>query len=170
FGLEASAGGLKPSAEYCLHRIDLRGTTAQIFRRFHPSNIQRAVRRAEREGLTYETGTSEELLAAFYQLLRMTRRRHGLPPQPIAWFRNLVACLRDRVTIHVARKDGHPVASIVTLSFKNTLFYKYGGSDASLHRFGGMPFLFWHVIRDAQARGFAELDLGRSDIDQPGLI
>ncbi len=29
-------------------------------------------------------------------LLRMTRRRHGLPPQPLAWFRNLIACLGDR--------------------------------------------------------------------------
>jgi hypothetical protein len=33
-----------------------------------------------------------------------------------------------------------------------------------------MPFLFWRVIQDAHARGFVELDLGRSDIHQPGLI
>ena len=37
-------------------------------------------------------------------------------------------------------------------------------------RLGGMPFLFWRLIQDARARGFAELDLGRSDVDQPGLI
>ena len=32
-----------------------------------------------------------------------------------------------------------------------------------------MPFLFWRVIQDARAQGFVELDLGRSDLDQPGL-
>jgi lipid II:glycine glycyltransferase (peptidoglycan interpeptide bridge formation enzyme) len=136
----------------------------------HRSSTQRAVRRGERAGLTYEIGTSDGLLASFYRLLRMTRRRHGLPPQPLAWFRNLIACLGDQVAIHVASKDGQPIASILTLSFKNTMFYKYGGSDAAHHSLGGMPFLFWRVIQDARSRGFAELDLGRSDFDQPGLI
>jgi hypothetical protein len=166
----ARACGLKPSGEYCLHKIDLRAEATEIFRRFHPSSTKRAVRRAEREGLTYEAGTSNRLLASFYGLLRRTRRRHGLPPQPLAWFRNLVACLGDRLSIHVASRNGQPIASILTLSFKNTMSYKYGGSDASLHRLGGMPFLFWRVIQDARARGFVELDLGRSDVDQPGLI
>jgi CelD/BcsL family acetyltransferase involved in cellulose biosynthesis len=170
FDVSAAANGLKPSAEYCLHRIDLRAEATEIFRRFHRSSTQRAIRRAEREGLTYEAGTSDRLLASFYRLLRLTRRRHGLPPQPLAWFRNLVACLGDRVLIHMASKDGQPIASILTLSFKKTIVYKYGGSDASLHHLGGMPFLFWRVIQDAKPRGFVELDLGRSDVDQPGLI
>ena len=33
-----------------------------------------------------------------------------------------------------------------------------------------MPFLFWRAIQEAQAEGIEELDLGRSDLDQPGLI
>lgn len=170
FEAAARACGLKPGGKYCLHSLDLRAEPSEIFRRFHHSSTQRAVRRAEREGLTYEAGTSDRMLAAFYRLLRMTRRRHGLPPQPLTWFRNLVACLGDRVAIHVASKDGQPIASILTLSFKKTMLYKYGGSEAAHHRLGGMPFLFWRLIEDARARGFVELDLGRSDVDQPGLI
>ena len=143
----------------------------EIFGRMHHSSTQRAIRRAEREGLTYETGTSDRLLASFYRLLRMTRRRHGLPPQPLAWFRNLVACLGDRVAIHVAQQGWRGRSrAILTLSFKKTMFYKYGGSDAAHHRLGGMPFLFWRVIQDARARGLTDMDLGRSDIDQPGLV
>ena len=110
------------------------------------------------------------MLSSFYGLLRLTRRRHGLPPQPLAWFRNLVACLGDGLTIHVASKDGVPIAGILTLSFKKTMVYKYGGSDARHHSLGGMPFLFWRAIQEAKARGIEELDLGRSDLDQPGLI
>ncbi len=103
--------------------------------------------------MSYEVGTSERLLSSFYGLLRLTRRRHGLPPQPLAWFRNLVACLGDKLAIHVASKDGLPIASILTLSFKKTMVYKYGGSDAAHHRLGGMPFLFWQAIQRAKARG-----------------
>jgi CelD/BcsL family acetyltransferase involved in cellulose biosynthesis len=166
----AHGSGLDRAAEYCLHTLDLEGKPTEIFRRFHPSNTQRVIRRAEREGLTYEAGASDQLLASFYRLLRMTRRRHGLPPQPFAWFRNLVASCSSGLTIHVASRNGQPIASILTLSFKRTMFYKYGASDAAHHHLGGMPFLFWRVIQGACARGMATLDLGRSDLDQPGLI
>jgi len=168
--LRASGAALTPGVAYCFHQLDLRAEETEIFRRFNQSNMQRAIRRAEREGLSYECGTSERLLASFYRLLRMTRRRHRLPPQPLAWFRNLLANLGDRVSIHVATKNAQPVAGILTLSFKNTTYYKYGGSDAAQHRLGSMPFLFWRVIQDARQRGSAMLDLGRSDVDQPGLI
>jgi hypothetical protein len=157
-------------AKYWLHTLDLTPPEDRIFRGFHPSNTQRAIRRAEREGLSYETGTSDRLVLSFYCLLRQTRRRHGLPPQPLCWFRNLVACLQDTLRIHVASKNGIPVAAILTLSANRTLVYKYGGSDARHHRRGGMPFLFWRVIQEAKAQGQEELDLGRSDLDQAGLI
>jgi CelD/BcsL family acetyltransferase involved in cellulose biosynthesis len=170
FDSTARAGGLQPGAKYCFHRLDLRAELPEIFSRLHPSSTKRAIRRAEREGLTYEVGRSDRLLAGFYQLLRSTRRRHGLPPPPLTWFRNVVASLGEQAAIHMASKDGHPIASLLTLSFKKTVVYKYGCSDAAHHSLGGMPFLFWRLIQDARARGFAELDLGRSDVDQPGLI
>jgi len=162
--------GLAEGRRYYLHTLDLARPAEQIYDGFHHSSTQRAIGRAEREGLSYEAGTSERLLSSFYGLLRLTRRRHGLPPQPLAWFWNLAACLRDGLAIHVASKDGLPVAGILTLSFKKTMVYKYGGSDATHHRLGGMPLLFWRAIQEAQAKGIEELDLGRSDLDQPGLV
>ena len=162
--------GLAKGASYCLHTSDLTRPAEQIFGSFHASSTQRAIRRAEREGLSYEVGTSDRLLSAFYTLLRLTRRRHGLPPQPVAWFGNLIACMRERLTIHLASKDGQPVAGILTLAFNKTLVYKYGGSNAAYHPMGGMAFLFWRAIQGAQAQGLETLDLGRSDLDQPGLI
>jgi CelD/BcsL family acetyltransferase involved in cellulose biosynthesis len=163
-------GGLRVGRTYCLHRLDLRPDNDRLFAGFHPSSTQRAIRRAEREGVTCAVGTSDDLLAAFYRLLRMSRRRHGLPPPPIAWFRNLRAAMGDRLALHVASHDGQPVAALLALSLKSTLFYKYGGSDAARHRLGAMPLLFWQTMRWAKDRGATELDLGRSDLDQPGLM
>jgi lipid II:glycine glycyltransferase (peptidoglycan interpeptide bridge formation enzyme) len=134
---------------------------ADLFGRLHKSTIQRKIRRAEQAGLGYERGTSESLLRQFYDLMVLTRRRHTLPPQPIAWFRNLVTCLGDRLTIRVASLDGRPVASVLTLSHGRTLVYKYGCSDAAFHHLGSMPFVLWKVIEEAKAIGMDELDLGR---------
>ena len=75
--------GFESSAEFCLHTIDLRPSLEAIFARFHRSHAQRTIRRAERLGLTVEVGRSPTFLAEFYKLHRMTRRRHGVPIQPL---------------------------------------------------------------------------------------
>ncbi len=161
---------LQPHSRFSFHVLDLRPPVDELFRSLHKDSTQRKVRRGERERLTYEDGTSEALLKKFYGLLLLTRRRHGLPPQTIDWFRSLLACLRDRVTISVASKDGRPIAAIVTLSFAKTVMYKYGCSDASAHHLGGMQSLLWRAIRNARECRFETFDLGRSDPDNAGLI
>lgn len=158
------------SDDFYFHRIDLRPELDVLFHNLHKSCVQRKIQRAERERLTYEQGRSQSVLAKFYHLLLLTRRRHKLPPQPIVWFRNLVDCFGDKLTIRVASQDGQPIASILTLSCKKTLIYKYGCSDARFHNLGGMPFLFWRAIQDGKALGAQEFDLGRSDTDNLGLV
>jgi hypothetical protein len=165
-----TAAEFRPSDKFYLHMLSLDPPQETLFRNLHKDCIQRKVRRAEREDLTYERGRSDSLLHRFYQLQLQTRRRHRLPPQPLQWFRHLIASMGDRLTIRVASKDRQPVASILTLSFKNTLTYKYGCSDEKFSHLGGTPFLFWKTIQEAKEQGMHQLDLGRSELDNPGLI
>jgi CelD/BcsL family acetyltransferase involved in cellulose biosynthesis len=155
---------------YRFHHLDLRRSQQELFGRFHKDCVQRKIRRAEREKLQYEEGTSENLLQQFYRLLVMTRRRQYLPPQPLAWFRGLIAAFGTDLKIRVASRNGSPLASILTLSHKKSMVYKYGCSDAAFNKFGGMALLFWKTIQEANGKGFEELDLGRSDTDNVGLI
>src|SRR5213592_3836846 len=152
------------------HRLDLHPGTDDLFRGFHKDCVQRKIRRAQREGLTYEAGRSEALLQKLYGLLRLTRRRHHLPPQPLAWFRNLVDCFGEAACIRIASSGGRPVAGILTLSHGKRVIYKYAGSDARLNTLGGMAWLVWQTIRETKDAGAEELDLGRSDCDNAGLI
>jgi CelD/BcsL family acetyltransferase involved in cellulose biosynthesis len=158
------------SSKFHFHTLDLRTDLDTIYRGLHKSCVQRKIQRAEQEKLEYEEGRSEAILAKFYHLLLLTRRRHHLPPQPRGWFRNLLDCVGDGARIHVVSKDGHPIATILTLFYKQTLVYKYGCSDSRFHRLGGMPFLFWKVIQEGKRLGAKELDLGRSETDTPGLV
>ena len=158
------------SKEFFFHRLDLRPDVDALFGNFHKSCVRRKIYRAERENLEYESGRSEALLSQFYCLLVLTRRRQRLPPQPITWFRNLIDYLGSRLTIRVVSKDRQPVASIVTLSFKHSLVYKYGCSDARHHRLGGMQLLLWRAIQEGKSAGALEFDLGRSDAHNSGLV
>lgn len=168
--LETTQTGFAQSATFQHHTLDLRPPLADLFKNLHKSCFQRRIRRAEKEGLTYAEGVSDLLLRQFYTLLISTRRRHGMPPQPLSWFKNLRDCFGQAIAIGVASKNRRPIASMLTLHYKTTVVYKYGCSDAAFHRFGAVPFLFWHTIQNAKTKGATEFDLGRSDLDDRGLI
>jgi lipid II:glycine glycyltransferase (peptidoglycan interpeptide bridge formation enzyme) len=76
----------------------------------------------------------------------------------------------EAVEIKVARKDGTPVAAMLTLRHRSTVVYKYGCSDQRFHNLGGMPFLFWKLIEESKAVGTEKIDFGRSDLDNMGLM
>jgi len=155
---------------YFLHLLDLRPTPDELYKKLHGDSIRRKIQRAEREKLTLEAGSSEKILEDFYNLHVITRQRQQLPPHPLKWFRNVLACLGADAQIRIARKDGSAIASIFTLSHKQKMVYKYGCSDAHSHNLGGMQFLFWDLIRHSKEHGFVELDFGRSERTNTGLV
>ena len=166
----SSTTGMDKLFTYRLHRLNLHGSTENLFQNFHKSCVQRKIRRAEREGLKYEEGISEPLLQQFHKLLAVTRQRLLLPPQPQLWFRALIASFGNDLKIRVVSKDDVPIASILTISHRKSMIYKYGCSDARFNNLGGMALLMWNTIQDAKARGYEELELGRSDGSNLGLI
>jgi len=174
--IRAACASLAPNSSrlstntFSFHKLDLGLSLATLFANCHKSSTQRKILRAEREGLVCETGRSQALLNSFWDLLLITRRRHGVPPQPKRWFRNLIDCFGDSMQIRVAYKEKQPVASILTLRHKQTLMYKYGGSDARFHNLGGTQLLFWRAIEDAKRDGLSVFDLGRTDCENAGLV
>jgi hypothetical protein len=161
--------GMTTADQFWFHELDLRFPENTLLRGFHKNSIQQQLHRADRERLTYDDGTSEDLLRTFYQLLLLTRYRHQLPPQPLDWFRNLGKSFGAAMRIRVARRDADAVAAILTLRHRDTMIYKYAASDARFHALGGMQMLLWKTIQDARSLGCSILDFGRSDLDNEGL-
>ena len=153
-----------------VHRLHLARSWDQVRNGFHKNHVVRRHAHAQQQALLYEEGCSDALIRKFYELLLLTRRKHRLPPQPMAWFQNLSRSLGDRLKIRVLSKDGLPVASTITLSFKTVRTYKYSCSNPKFNSIAGTVLLIWRTIEDALNEGASELDLGRSDLDNPGLI
>jgi len=161
---------LVPGQEFWLHTLNLAPSLERLFRDLHKNCVQRRIRHAERENLVYERSSSVNLLSDFYKLLIMTRRRQHLLPQPKAWFRNLLAEMGPDAEIRAVYKDDAPIAAILSLRHRGKIIYKYGCSDERLHTLAGMPFLFWKLIEESKAEGAEQIDFGRTDFDNPGLI
>jgi CelD/BcsL family acetyltransferase involved in cellulose biosynthesis len=166
----SSQTGMAVSETFYFHQLNLRPSEQALFKSFHKDSVQRKVRRAEREGLRCEEGLSDHLLRSFYKLLVRTRRRQGLPPQPLKWFQILSARMGSNVKIRVAFKGEMPITAILTISHKRTLIYKYGCSDHRFNNLGGMALLFWNTIQEAKANGIEDLDMGRTGIENAGLV
>lgn len=165
-----SAANQHPAKVYYHHQLNLAPCLAHLFNRFHKDSIQRKIRRAERELLGYQEGTTDSLLDSFYELLVHTRRRHSVPPQPKKWFQILKDCLGNALKIRIATRHGKPIAGMITIRHKDCLIYKYGGSDPRFRTLGAMHLLYWKSIQEAKNCGLKSFDLGRSDAHQTGLV
>ena len=169
---EQTNGGIPVAStgKYVLHFVDIRPDAVDLFTSLHKNSVQQTVRRAERLGIIEKSGRSEKLLKEFYRLVVVTRSRQHVPPQPYEWFQNLVRCLGDALEFRVAYWGEIAVASIMTIRFRDTVYYKYAASDAKYHNVGGTAFLMWRAIVAAKLNGAVKFDLGRTDEANVGLI
>jgi hypothetical protein len=162
--------GFQSPVSYFLHVLDLHPDLNDVFRSLDKDSVQRRIHHAERAGLTEKSGRSENLLREFYNLFVTTRGRHQLPPTPYAWFKNLIYCQGNAAEIRVAYQSAKPIAAILTLRFRNVLYYKYGCSDARFNKLGATPWLLWNAIAAAKTTGATEFDMGRTQEDHTGLL
>ena len=140
---------------------------------FHPSRVQRKIRKAERSGLHAEIADNADEFAAFEQLQAETRQRQGSPTYPRGFFRVMFEELAstDAVRLHLAIHEGKPVAGIVFLFHRETAIYGYGASvnNRDVWRLGANQLAMWSAISEAHNRGFRRVEFGTSSLTHPDL-
>jgi CelD/BcsL family acetyltransferase involved in cellulose biosynthesis len=170
-GALSSTAGIHVVARGVRHILPL-GTTSQEFqRRIKGSQIDRAVKKAVREGLTARISRSEADMDTFYELHLRTRRRQGVPVQPRRFMRLLWRHVIDRGLgfLVLAHSAGRPIAGAVYLAWNGHLIYKFGASDSRFWQLRPNNLVIWTAIEWACEEGYRDLDFGRSDIDNQGL-
>jgi CelD/BcsL family acetyltransferase involved in cellulose biosynthesis len=154
------------------HVLPLSRDPELTFGRFSRSQVQRSVRKAERDGLTLRRAeTADELTDSFYGLHLRTRRRLGVPIQPRRFFdvlwRRVIAPRNGFVLL--ACRGELPIAGAVFLTSGRTVVYKYGASEPSFWPLRPNHLIFWDAIRWSCENDFAAFDFGRSDFENRGL-
>lgn len=149
-------------------RLDI-GETA-LLSGFEDS-VRRAIRKAERGGLKIEFARSSESMQEFYQLMCLTRRRHGVPPQPWSFFANIqrYALAAGHGWIVLARQAGHAVAGAVFLHCGRHAIYKFGASDETRQQLRANNLVMWRAILHYASEDFSDLDFGRTSLGNEGL-
>lgn len=162
--------GATSSLAFYGHSIDLRPGTQVVYKNFDDA-LRRGIRKAEASGLQLETAYSVEAMKHYYRLHCVTRRKHGLPPQPWRFFESIGRYLLEQGCgfVVLARRAGRPIAGMVFLHLGTQAIYKYGASEPAFQSLRPNNLLMWEGIKRCAAMGIERLHLGRTSLANLGL-
>jgi CelD/BcsL family acetyltransferase involved in cellulose biosynthesis len=154
------------------HRMDLRPDLETLWSGLDES-ARRAIRKAQKNGVTVRFGQDEATLRAFFELHRGVRKyKYRLLAQPYAFFqgiwRHFIAAGRGAVA--VALHEDRIVGGILLVEHADTLYYKFNASSPEALDLRVNDITLWESIRYAKESGKDFLDFGLSDSDQEGLL
>jgi hypothetical protein len=169
-GFDGAWEGAQPSLSFCAHKIELGVGQERLFQGME-SAVRRGVRKAERMGVTIDFDTGQESMRTFFKLHCGTRRRHGLPPQPLRFFLNIQRHLLSmgQGFIATARLERRPLAAAVFFHDGRHALYKFGASDYAFQQMRPNNLVMWAAMKHCAERGLASLNLGRTSVTNEGL-
>jgi hypothetical protein len=156
----------------CLrHTLKIHGREDELLNGLKPGT-RRNVRKAFDSGVRVVISESRSDLDAYYKLHCLTRKRHGLPPQPRGFFsavyRNVIS--KGKGFIALANHEGQTIAGAVYFYSGKNGIYKYGASNRQYQSLRANNLVMWEAIKWFSRKGFSELCFGRSDPEDTGLI
>lgn len=160
-----------PSLSYLAHRVDLSMGEERLFGSFRDST-RRNVLKALKQGVEVRAQTDLEAIRVFYKLQCLTRKRHGLPPQPLGFFMKLWehAISVGKGFVVLAYKRGVAVSGSVFLYLGRQGIYKYGASSPAAEPLRANNLVMWEGMRECMRRGCTALSLGRTEPGHTGLL
>jgi len=152
------------------HKLDLNLGEENLFANLRSSN-KRNIKKAIRKDIEVKFSKDFRSIIDFYNLNIITRKRHGLPPQPFKFFRNIGDILIPRGFCEVAESvyNDKVIASCVFLTFGKKVLYKFGASDYTYQNLRANDLLFWEAIKRYAQFGYNELCFGRTSAQSESL-
>jgi Acetyltransferase (GNAT) domain len=159
-----------PITQFYGHKLPLPDSSEELLAGF-ASSVRRAIRKAEKIGGSVEVIKTRDAILEFYHLHVKTRRRHGLPPQPLSFFLNIYEEIikSGRGFVVLARRGSRSFAAAVFFQFGKNAVYKFGASDEVFQEFRGNNLVMWEAIKFLIRDGSKMLHFGRTALENNGL-
>lgn len=163
--------GVTPYTFYYGHQLPLGKDDTEVFSGLR-GNYRARIRKALMNHLIVTMCHDAEAIEEYYRLHCLTRKRQGLPPQPVRFFRHIYEYIIAQKfgSVVLVSSQGRNVAGGIFFFFGTRAFYKFGASDIKYQSLFPNYLLFWHVIQWLCQHGYTELCFGRSDPFHRGLI
>lgn len=162
--------GASASLNFYGHVVHLEHGSTRLFKDLK-GPARTGIRKAQASKLRIEFAADLEAMLGFYSLHCLTRRRHGLPPQPFCFFENIVrhVLAHGHGVVVSAFCGAKRIAAAVFFNHGREAIFKFGASDYSFQRLRPNNLVMWEAIRHFAGNGFALLHLGRTSLANTGL-
>lgn len=160
--------------------LDLTQSTDQILENMK-SKWRYNIRLAEKKDVEVEK-CGVEKIDTFYDLYKTTSQRDGIALHSKSYYQDLFDCasqkaaeseqatsektptesvqtpMAPKITLYIAKHEGTPLASIITLFWKKEAVYLYGASSNEKRNLMPAYLLQWNAIQDAKNSGCTVYD------------
>jgi hypothetical protein len=155
---------------YIAHTLDLTRGEKTLYSGLRDST-RRNIKKAEKEQVEVRIENTKQAMGEFCRLNRMTRRAHGLPPQPFHFFEKVHEHIisKERGFIALAYFQGKTITGNVYFHFGDRAIYKYGASDRSYQHLRANNLVMWEAVKWFAGKGFKSLSFGRTELENEGL-
>ncbi len=159
------------SSTFFTHTLNLTKDVDGIIKSFR-SSTWRNIKKAGKKEVTVIRSNSLSSVREFYRLNCMTRKDHGIPPQPWYFFKHLFKNVisPEKGTIFLASYKNEAVAGAVFFHFGKQAIYKYGASDRSHQHLRPNNLAMWQAIKWFAEKGFKSFSFGRTEPENQGLM
>jgi len=127
-----------------------------------PRKQRAEVRRALGFDLQVEIGRAAPDRSAHYAVYAESVRNLGTPVFPAALFDAVLDGFGQDADILTVRRDGVPLASVLSLYFRGTVMPYWGGGTAEARTWRANDLMYFALMRHARERGCTRFDFGRS--------
>ncbi|MCP4745007.1 MAG: GNAT family N-acetyltransferase [Desulfobacteraceae bacterium] len=157
-------------ARYNLHVLDLLPNEKDMIKRLRNSTW-RNIKKASNQQVEICIETSLESVKIFYDLNCLTRKHHGLPPQPFKFFSNIHRYIlsKHKGIVVLAKRRNQIIAGAVFFHFGDIAIYKYGASHRDFLALRPNNLIMWEAIKWYAQRGYKQFDFGRTEPENRGL-
>jgi len=164
-------GGIKDNS-FRYHYLDLSHDLDTIWKKAHRSCIRQHVNKAVQKGVEVRQAEDKKDLSVFYRLYSATRKRHGLPSIPFAYFEAIWDIYRPQNCVYflLASYKQSAICSLMAFKFKERFSAEALGWDDEFRWLTPSAITFWEAIKLAKGLGCQQFDFGRTALANENLI
>lgn len=129
------------------------------------TNTRKLVRRAQKQGFTWQVGNNTALLDEFYPLYHAHLHNLGSLPLPKGFFIELLAHCSEHLCIFIGYLAGKPVVASLSLLTPDEVYGAWSGVDPAYKKHNVFLAMLWHMVEYTASSGRAAYNLGRSSLD-----
>lgn len=152
--------------------LRLSSDTDALWKRLPKGSVRWGIKKAQKAGLRWTVGDSQDDLRIFYRMFLGTRKHRGVPGYPYAFFQDIIRSFP--VKIYTSFLQETPLASIFLIYHKEEVRYAFAGAVQEPRTLSLQPYhlLIWEALKGAAQKGYRIFNFGgaAADTNEGGLV